>query len=1282
LLTARGELLEIVCRRIADLDRPAYIKNSDLRYVAVNDAYARFFGRDVSDFIGRRGNELFDQPDEHDREDKERRAIVFGSEEVASGFDKNRGSQFRLQIESFMPTEDRSYVFGMFQDAPEEPGRTAYEGADPGGDIARIRERLENAAHPVGIFADDGRALVANAAYRAGKAPSVCPAVAENSISFSETSATVHSILAESALDLMDVGVCIYNERDELIYQNAPWREFYRPVLGEVPLGVTLRWICEKVFDHWQLTYPEQIVAAKIDRETWIARRLDASTKPHQDSVERLLSGRWLRSINKRTEDGLLIGLRIDVTEMKQQELLLRKHVDEIGLYRTILEDLPVAAFVRDADHRLIYSNEAYTGMTGLTRAEALGKNEYEMFETGANDFHAENERVLVEGVALEFEGEVVDRLRVVHPIMTRVNRVVTSDNKQYIVGSMTDVSVLKLRQTQLIEAQARAEALHQDLDSILRSMPTGVMILNADYDVEYANDALYEIWDFSREDRLEGKSLRELVARHKKAGRYGDDTRDAEAIYQSRLEAFAAAGTHNQVELKFEDGKVVVLDSRRISNDRLLLAYSDISSVRRQEKEITAAQNALEQLGELMRDATHAMSQGLLIVEAGIIMLTNDVLPDMLDVPSDYLQIGECWSRAFEHCAARGDFGDEPEVLRTAWGESIQSRKPISTVFRVANERWIQLEATISAGDRWMLVLTDITEMKEREAELQRLLARSEAADKAKSEFLANMSHEIRTPMNGVLGMAELLAKTNLDARQKTFIDIIVKSGNALLTIINDILDFSKIDAGQMGLRKAAFDPVEAIEDVATLLSSHASEKDIELLVRVSPTMPAMVLGDAGRFRQVVTNLVGNAIKFTERGHVLVDVDCLTIDKGGPMISVRVEDTGIGIPDEKVDGIFEKFSQVDASSTRRHEGTGLGLAITVGLVDLFGGYIEVESEWGKGSAFTVHLPLPPAAARSDPRHVPVNVKGAHIVVIDDNEINRRILTEQLAMWGFDGVAAEDGKTGIAILKAAFEMQLSVDAVILDYHMPDLNGADVARLIRSDARFADLPLIFLTSMDVAASDKEFAALSGQAHLMKPARANVLRNTIIEVVRTARQPQIPVDEKSPATATPVPQAISEARLELQAAIEIAERAVRRQADTIDILVAEDNEVNQIVFTQILQSMDVSFLVVENGEKAVEAWKTMRPALIMMDVSMPVMNGLQATRAIRRLEREAGLDAHVPIVGVTAHALESDRDMCLASGMDDYMSKPISPELLEAKAQRWLGTATDEAGRSIS
>jgi PAS domain S-box-containing protein len=1274
-LTERGELLEIACRRIADLDQPAYVKNSDLRYVAVNKAYARFFQKDVSDFIGQRSSDLFDPADEHDREDKERRALVFGSEEVAIRFDAPARNAFRMQIESFRPTEERAYVFGMFLDAPAEhaeapttPAKRRTEGS--GGDLQRIREHLENASYPVGIFADDGRAIVANAVFRrqvedASTATAVFPApIADADTGSSNGEQDFHSILAGNAFDLMDVGFCVYNEQNVLIHANGPWRKLYDPIIGAYPIGLHLRQICDKIFDFYCQHYPEQIAAAKMDRQSWVARRVDEYSQPYQDLTERRLNGRWVRSVNRRLSNGLLIGLRIDVTELKQQEILLRKHIDETELYRTILEDLPVAAFVRDSNHRLTYANEAYARITGFLRGEVLGKTEHEMFETGADDFFAENEQVLEQGRMFEFEGEVVDSRLVTHPIITRANRVTTSDKGNYAVGSMIDISALKLRETQLIQEQARAEALRQDLENILMAMPAGVMIMDADFNVEYANDALYDIWDFPKDEPLLGKPLRDLVAKHMELGRYGNDKRSLDEIYQDRVEVFRSAGAHSRAELSFEDGKTVILDFRRISGDRLLLAYADISFVREQEREITEARNALEMLGELMKDTTHAMSQGLLIAQDGNILLSNDTLPEMLRVPADLLVPGRSWRAAFEHCATRGDFGEDPERLRLLWAEDMKAGKPFSTVFHVAGERWMQLDASFSEGDRWVIVLSDVTDMKEREAELQRLLARSETADRAKSEFLANMSHEIRTPMNGVLGMAELLAKTNLDARQKTFIDVIVKSGNALLTIINDILDFSKIDAGQMGLRKVAFDPVEAVEDVATLLSSPAAEKNIELLVHASLSMPPALLGDAGRFRQIVTNLVGNAIKFTEHGHVLVDIGCSEIRNGEVMLTVRVADTGIGILEDKLDSIFEKFSQVDSSSTRRHEGTGLGLAITAGLVDLFGGYIEVESEWGSGSTFTVHLPLPVAATRNEARKVPVNVKGARILVIDDNEINRHILSEQLEMWGFDSVAAEDGQTGLAILDAAAEMKLPVDVVILDYHMPAMNGAEVAKVIRSDSRYDDVSLIFLTSMDVAASEKEFSVLSGQAHLMKPVRGNVLRTTIVDVVRAARQPRAPV-------------AVPDAVVALAA---VEQSLPSRPVNAIDVLVAEDNEVNQIVFTQILQATDLRFLVVKNGEEAVDAWKQLHPALIMMDVSMPVMNGHQATRAIRRLEAEAGRGWHTPIIGVTAHALDADRDMCMEAGMDDYMSKPISPELLESKARRWLGDRVGKASES--
>jgi CheY-like chemotaxis protein len=277
-------------------------------------------------------------------------------------------------------------------------------------------------------------------------------------------------------------------------------------------------------------------------------------------------------------------------------------------------------------------------------------------------------------------------------------------------------------------------------------------------------------------------------------------------------------------------------------------------------------------------------------------------------------------------------------------------------------------------------------------------------------------------------------------------------------------------------------------------------------------------------------------------------------------------------------------------------------------------------------------------------------------------------LTEQLALWGFDGVAAEGGSTGLAILEEANRLGIDVDAVVLDYHMPEMNGADVARRLRDDSRFENVPIIFLTSMDISGSEKEFAALNGQAHLMKPARANVLRNTVVEVVRAGRVKHA-----------------SEAEIaRLQAEAEVRTSPVpptvpkKRPADFVDVLVAEDNEVNQIVFTQILQGTGLSFLVVNNGQEAVEAWERHTPRIIMMDVSMPVMNGHDATRFIRQKERGQG--HRVPIIGVTAHALESDRELCLDAGMDDYMSKPISPELLEEKIQLWLGRSEQQSGRS--
>ncbi|CAN7286719.1 response regulator [Mesorhizobium sp. LjRoot246] len=553
--------------------------------------------------------------------------------------------------------------------------------------------------------------------------------------------------------------------------------------------------------------------------------------------------------------------------------------------------------------------------------------------------------------------------------------------------------------------------------------------------------------------------------------------------------------------------------------------------------------------------------------------------------------------------------------------------------------------------------------------AESAESLFKAEAADRAKSEFLANMSHEIRTPMNGVLGMAELLAKTDLTARQKTFTDVIVKSGNALLTIINDILDFSKINAGQLTLDPAPFRLSEAVEDVATLVSARVAEKNLELIVRVDPRLPAHVVGDAGRFRQIITNLLGNAVKFTEKGHVLIDV-------GGEIVNdvvqlkVRVEDTGIGIPAEKLQNVFEKFAQVDGSSTRRHEGTGLGLAIAARLVDLMAGKIGVESEIGRGSVFWFAVPLPAHQAAARDEIVPVDVTGARVLVIDDNPVNREILLEQLRSWSFDCAAAESGAVGLAFLDRAYQLGAAVDCIILDYQMPGMNGADVARAIASDSRLSSIPVVLLTSVDQVDFGKMIIDFGIAAHLTKPARSAILLGTVISVIQKARSQvgkaqfvREPIVQAPPAA----PPAFTVIRGPAMPPTAVPESTTTPNGP-IDILIAEDNDVNQLVFGQILNGLGLSYRIAGNGRTAVEMYRALRPKLILMDVSMPEMNGYEATRAIRAMETSTG--THIPIIGVTAHALKGDRDKCIEAGMDDYLPKPVSPDRLGTKIGTWL------------
>lgn len=556
-------------------------------------------------------------------------------------------------------------------------------------------------------------------------------------------------------------------------------------------------------------------------------------------------------------------------------------------------------------------------------------------------------------------------------------------------------------------------------------------------------------------------------------------------------------------------------------------------------------------------------------------------------------------------------------------------------------------------------------TAVKERQkmiGELSAARVAAERASEAKSMFLANMSHEIRTPMNGVLGMAELLASTRLDSRQRIFAETIHKSGGALLTIINDILDFSKIEAGKLELETSSFDLRASVEDVAALVASRVQEKNIEIIVRFQPNLPNMLIGDGGRIRQVVTNLVGNAIKFTEQGHVLVNVSGTAEDEEAS-IRVEVTDTGIGIADEKLKHIFDAFQQADTTTTRKFGGTGLGLSISSRLIEAMGGKIGVSSELGIGSTFWFEITLPTRECEDIVWQPNFEADGRRVLIVDDVEVNRRILQEQLTSWGFETELAASGAEALQVLGSARDRNKPIDLAILDFHMPEMDGEELARRIKAVADYDDVHLMALTSVDGGGDSRRFRDLGVAAYLVKPVRGAVLFETIADVLR---------DEP------PAANALDEAPVEPHPS-----SSARQEIDRHRVLLAEDNEVNQLVIRHMLDPNMYEITVASNGREAYEAVtaETNRFDVVLMDVSMPEMDGYEATQAIRAFEEKQN-HPRTPIVCLTAHVMASDIEAAHNAGMDDYIAKPIGKDKLIRTLSRWIDEAAGDKEQAVA
>jgi two-component system, sensor histidine kinase and response regulator len=584
----------------------------------------------------------------------------------------------------------------------------------------------------------------------------------------------------------------------------------------------------------------------------------------------------------------------------------------------------------------------------------------------------------------------------------------------------------------------------------------------------------------------------------------------------------------------------------------------------------------------------------------------------------------------------------DELPLVRAARGEESTEVEqflrnpavPQGVYVSVSGRPLRDAEGTLIGG---IVLFRDVTERRRADAELRIAKEAAEAASREKSGFLARMSHEIRTPMNGVLGMLDLALRTDLTARQRELVGTARASAQTLLRLLNDLLDFSRLEADRLALESVPFELRETVGEVMKSLAPLGAEKGLELAHYVRPDVPDIWLGDPGRLSQILVNLVGNAIKFTSRGEIVVRVDREMAGGAGPsmLLHFSVADTGIGIPPEKLTSIFAAFSQADTSTTRRFGGTGLGLAIAARLVEMMGGRIWAESAAGQGSTFHFTLSLTrhegrlPAAARLP------DVQGLSVLVVDDHPVNRRILGELLASWGLRPALAASGGEGIAELRRAAEAGESYPLVVLDHLMPDMDGVMVAERIRQTQELAGAIILMLSSADDRVAAERCRELGIAICLTKPIKESELLEALLKVLGAAGAPA----DEAPA---PAP----------------AERTSR----PLRILVAEDNPVNQRVVEAILEQRGHTPVLAGNGREAVAALEREPFDAVLMDVQMPEMDGFEATARIRA--REASGGGHVPILAMTAHALQGDRERCLAAGMDGYLAKPIrADELIE-------------------
>jgi len=781
---------------------------------------------------------------------------------------------------------------------------------------------------------------------------------------------------------------------------------------------------------------------------------------------------------------------------------------------------------------------------------------------------------------------------------------------------------------TELVRAAAEIQRQKQFFQSLVENNPVATVTLDKNQKVLSCNLAFEFLFGYSAAEVV-GKDLDSLVAT-------GDVYTEAENLTQR---VFAGSVVRETGKRRRKDGSLVDVEIHGVpvilSGERVgvLALYHDITRQKQAETEIRRQQQYFQALVSNSPVAIVTLDQQHRIQSC------NPAFESLFGYTLDEVQ-----GRDLDQLIAPQNIFSEAVVYTR---QVIQGEK-VHTLSQRARKDGSQVDVeifgvpVIIGGERVgsLGIYHDISE-------LVRAREEAKAADRAKSEFLANMSHEIRTPMNGIIGMVDLALNTDLNAEQRDFLEMARESADALMGLINDILDFAKIEAGRLDLETIDFDLRSTVEGVAASLAQRAELKGLEMACMIHHDVPSLMRGDPNRLRQVLVNLVGNAIKFTNRGEIVIEVKRESETDTHATLRFLVSDTGVGIPRDRLQQIFERFMQVDNSTTRKYGGTGLGLAISKQLAEMMGGKISVESELGRGSTFWFTAVFEKQPSRVEALdYVKVDLNGLHVLGVDDNATNRLILTKMLENFGCRISTLANGAETVMTLRAALHSGDPFQMVFLDMQMPDMDGEQVLKAIKADPLIKDVAaLIILTSMGHRGDVSRLEAMGCSGYLLKPIKQGQLYEAIIAVLGRRQAPKA---------------------VEQRSGIVTRHLLSEQKRQNTRILLVEDNPINQKLAVALLNKAGYPVDVAENGAQAVETLKTISYQLVLMDVQMPEMDGLEATRLIRVME---GKSRHVPIIAMTAYAMKGDKERCLAVGMDDYLTKPLEPDEVFAMIEHW-------------